>query len=121
MQNTFDYLWRLLAPASTYDNKKDSCRALWNSFTLEQQRVIYAVLRNKKAQGEKIHPNPYFALEDNAYPEPDFLNGVQQDECWEQGIPLVMVEYKGRFPICTRATAELFQLKIHQEWIRIAS
>ncbi len=114
--SSFDHLWALLAPASEYNRKRSDCQGLWNSLPLKKQHVVYRVLCNKKAKGERIHPNPFFALEDNINVEPEFLTGPQQDEAWQYNIPIVMVKHNGRYRICTAETQKLFELEFVQEW-----
>ncbi len=115
---SFDHLWSLLNPAAEYNRKRSDVKGLWDTLPLHKQHVIYRVIQNKKSKGERIHPNPFFALEDNVNVEPEFLTGAQQDEAWDQGIPMVMVKYQKRYKICTEETQKLFELEFVQEWKR---
>jgi len=114
--SSFDHLWALLAPAPEYNRKRSDCQGLWDTLPLKKQHVVYRVLCNKKKKGERIHPNPFFALEDNINVEPEFLTGAQQDEAWEHNIPIVMVKHNDRYRICTAETQKLFELEFVQEW-----
>ena len=116
---SFDHLWLLLNPAPEYNHKKPDCQGLWNSLTLQKQHVIYRIIRSKKEKGERLHPNPFFALEDNINVEPTFLSGTQQDEAWADNIPLVMVKYRDRYVICTAETQQLFELEFVRQWEKI--
>ncbi|MBO4689980.1 MAG: hypothetical protein J5621_03815 [Paludibacteraceae bacterium] len=113
---SFDHLWLLLNPAPEYNRKKPDCQGLWNSLTLKKQHVVYRIIRSKKEKGERLHTNPFFALEDNINVEPTFLTGPQQDEAWADGKPLVMVKYRDRYAICTAETQQLFELEFVREW-----
>ena len=115
---SFDNFWALLSPAAEYNRKRADCQGLWNSLPLKKQHVVYRIIRNKKEKGERIHPNPFFALEDNINAEPEFLTGTQQDEAWNNNIPIVMVKHHGRFLICTAETQKVFELEFVQKWER---
>lgn len=114
--SSFDHLWSLLNPASEYLRKRKDVQSLWDTIPLQKQRVIYRVIRDKKEKGLRLHPNPFFALEDNINVEPEFLTGTQQDEAWDNNIPLVMVKYQGNFRICTKEIQELFDLEFVMDW-----
>ena len=63
---SFDYIWELLAPKVEFANRKQACFRLWNSFTIEQQRTIYATIKDKKTKGQFVDYNPYFAIQKNS-------------------------------------------------------
>ena len=113
---SFDYLWQVIDPADSYPQVKDTCRKIWDAQPLQRQRIIYATIKQKLRDGEKVHPNPKFALEDNLNAQPEFLNGIQQDECWMNGIPIVQVRYNGVYKICTLTTMKRFGLEFVKEW-----
>ena len=118
--STFDYLWQLLDPADTYAAQKESCRRVWNTLPLQRQRIIYASIRTKQQKGEKVHPNPKFALEDNLNAQPAFLDGYEIDEAWDANIPLVHVLFNGLYKICRLADAQAFGLTITRPFDKIA-
>ena len=118
--STFDYLWQLLDPAGTYTVQKESCKRIWNTLPLQRQRIIYATIRAKQQKGEKVHPNPKFALEDNLNAQPDFLDGYEIDEAWEQNVPLVQVHFNGLYKICRLADAQAFGLTIARPFDQMA-
>jgi hypothetical protein len=64
--DTFEHIWALLNPQGEYKRRRQACRRLWESFPIERQRQIYAVISRRKTRGEFVNPNPYFAIEDNA-------------------------------------------------------
>ena len=66
---SFDYIWELLAPKVEFANRKQACYRLWSSFPLEQQRAIYASIKDKMTKGQFVDYNPYFAIEKNARPQ----------------------------------------------------
>ena len=113
---SFDYLWQVIDPADSYPQVKDTCRKIWDAQPLLRQRLIYATIQQKLRDGEKVHPNPKFALEDNLNAQPEFLNGIQQDECFLNGIPLVQVRYNGLYKICALATMKRFGLDYIKDW-----
>ena len=83
-------------------------------------RTIYATIRAKQQKGEKVHPNPKFALEDNLNAQPDFLDGYEIDEAWEQNVPLVQVHFNGLYKICRLADAQAFGLTIARPFDQMA-
>lgn len=114
--STFNHFWALLSPVAEYERKRTDCKTLWDSLPLQRQRVIYSVIKRKKENGERLHPNPFFALEDNINAEPTFLSGTEQEEAWEDKIPLVMVKYHDRYLICTEEMQKLFGLEFVMKW-----
>ena len=117
--DTFNHLWALLDPSNSYLPQQECCRRIWSSLPLQRQRIIYSSLREKLQKGEKVHPNPKFALEDNMNAQPEFLTGTQQDEAWDNQIPMVMVKYQERYRICTEQTQKNFELEFVRKWERI--
>ena len=107
----FSLVWQLLAPGSEYDGLKRSCERMWAGFPSKRQDLIYKTLQNKKSMGEFVDYNPYYAIQKNANPQPEFLNGWQQDDAHEDGIPLVIVRYDRKYLCCTRETMETHELE----------
>ena len=64
--NTFDYIWRLLAPQGEYKRREQACRLLWAGYDEQKQCAIYRTIQAKQQRGEYVSPNPYFAIEDTA-------------------------------------------------------
>ena len=64
--SSFDYIWQLLSPKVEYANRKRACYNLWQTFSVEQQRTIYATIREKKKKGEFVDYNPYYAISNNS-------------------------------------------------------
>jgi len=113
---SFDYFWKLTDPSDSYSQFKETCRKIWNAQTLQRQRIIYAAIKNKFANGDKVHPNPKFALEDNINAQPEFLNGFQQEECWQNDVQMVQVRYNGLYKICTAEACKRFGLEFVRYW-----
>ena len=117
---SFDYLWQVLDPADSYPQVKDTCRKIWDAQPLQRQRIIYATIKQKLRDGDKVHPNPKFALEDNLNAQPAFLDGYEIDEAWDANIPLVHVLFNGLYKICRLADAQAFGLTITRPFDKIA-
>ena len=108
---TFNDLWLLLEVRSEYESLKRSCEKMWNAFPPKRQELIYRTIAEKKSLGEFVDFNPYYAIQKNANPQPKFLDGFQQEEAWEENIPLVIVRYNRRCLCCTRETMEAHELE----------
>ena len=119
--NTFDYLWQLLDPGNAYTSQKDTCRRMWSALPLQRQRIIYATIRDKQLHGDKVHPNPKFALEDNLNAQPEFLTGAEVEMCWDEGTPVVQVLYGRLHKLCTLEQAQRFGLEIEHPFNRLNS
>ena len=60
---SFEYLWELLEPKKEYEPVRNRCLLLWNTFTVEQQRAIYNIIRKRKKEHLFVDYNPLFAIE----------------------------------------------------------
>ena len=107
----FSLVCQLRAPGAEYDGLKRSCEKMWSGFSDKRQTLIYKTIKDKKCRGEFVDFNPYYALQKNANPQPEFLNGWQQDDAHEEGIPLVIVRYDRKYLCCTRETMETHELE----------
>ena len=118
--NSFDFLWQLLEKHGVIPSKKQEAMSLWNTLSLQQQRLLYSCLRDKIKNGKFVHFNPVLAIQENLrsakQPQPQFLSGNEQDECRRQGIPMVQVKYGESFLICTKQTQEEFGLTKTMDW-----
>ena len=59
-------IWALLNPQGEYKRRRRACERLWDSYAPELQQRIFDMLRTAKQRGDRINPNPYFAIEDAA-------------------------------------------------------
>ena len=91
---TFIEFWQLLLPSDTFDTRGrfESCLARWNRWDEDKRWRIAQQIAAKKKNGEFIHPNPCFALDDAA----------QQDEIQQaKSIPrretLTIAQYYAKF------------------------
>ena len=119
---TIQKLWQLLQPSMVFDTRGryEKCRLIWEALDEAQHRRIYNSIAAKKQNGEFVHPNPCFALDDamqdDEYAQtkkrqktPEFLKG-------DEGGDLVQVKYKGAYKICTRKTMEEYHLEFVKNW-----
>ena len=70
--------------------------------------------------------NPYWWLKDEDFlradgsaavvAEPHILTNEEQTSCLEAGVPMVVVKWKGRFPVITKADALRFGLEVVREF-----
>ena len=112
---TFNDIWLLLQPGQEFEGTKKSCEKMWNAFPPKRQELIYKTIAEKKSLGEFVDYIPYYAIQKNANPQPKFLDGWQQDEMLELGIPLVIVHFDRRFLCCTRETMEAHELEYFRD------
>ena len=67
MEDSFEHLWKLVSGhGSVALLHKDELERLWRTYTLEQQRTIYAAIERKLKTGGFVHYNPVLAVKDNA-------------------------------------------------------
>ncbi|MBR7153709.1 MAG: hypothetical protein IKD12_00170 [Paludibacteraceae bacterium] len=59
-------IWALLKPQGEYKRRRRVCERLWDSYDNEMQQRIYNRLAEALQRGERVNPNPYFAIEDTA-------------------------------------------------------
>ena len=67
--NSFDFLWQLLDNHGVIENKKADCAQLWDTFSLQEQRLIYRSIRDALKAGKFVNYNPVKAVRDHA-PKP---------------------------------------------------
>ena len=111
-EHSFTCMWELLNPSVQYNDRRDACRAFWNSITLFRKRQIYWYLREQKRRGEPIKENPLFALRD-CDPQPTNWNGRQGINDMMKTEKMVSAYYpeSGKYGIYTLQEAELFEMK----------
>lgn len=63
--NSFDFLWQMLDKHGVIERYKGDCFDLWNTFSLEQQRLIYRSIRDKIRAGQFVNYHPVKAVRDN--------------------------------------------------------
>jgi len=66
---SFYSIWALLKPQGEYKRRRDACERLWAGYPPEMQQRIFDTLSEAKRRGDRISPNPYFAIEDVALGE----------------------------------------------------
>ena len=112
----FEKFWKFFSPAPEYQNRYSATKVAFEQRSVVTQRAIVTAAQ----EGAPGHPgdnaNPYFFVKDFADPEPQFLSGIEQDNARANGDTLVQVIYGGAYKICTKQTAEDFNLKIERIW-----
>ena len=63
----FEEIWTLLDPQGEFKRRRGACERLWQGYEAGRQEMIYQRIAGKLERGEFVNPNPYFAIEDNAY------------------------------------------------------
>ena len=72
--STFVHIWALLEPKLEYTNLMNKCKSLWDSFSLEEQRIIYRTIRKKKSEKIFVDYNPLLAIRHNIPKKPTYIN-----------------------------------------------
>ena len=70
--STFVHIWALLEPKLEYTNLMNKCKSLWDSFSLEEQRIIYRTIRKKKSEKIFVDYNPLLAIRHNIPKKPTY-------------------------------------------------
>ena len=81
--DSFDYIWELLFRHGGMHLRRAECQRVWNTYSQEQQRQIYATIKHKLEHRRFVHYDPVRAIQEN----------VRQ---WEPQ-HLTMSEYYARF------------------------
>ena len=109
-RTSFDHLLALIpAIPEEYRDRISSARALWNSLTLQRQRLIYYDIRERLRNGETVNPNPYFLIDD-CHPVPTNWNGKQGINEMMKTTKMVSAKYpcSSRYGVYTAQEAWLF-------------
>lgn len=94
-----------------------ACEQKWAAISEVKRKAIIKDLRKCVFDCAKpFKENPYYYLCDFPEPQPTFLTGIEQDNARAAGHKLVQVIHNGKYCICTKQTAEDFNLKIIRIW-----
>ena len=95
--------------------------ALWDSFSPERQQDIYERIQGKLQQGEFVHDNPYFAIEDNsrelrkaATALPPLINHFGQP--LRRGVNYYVVWYNGQKGLYTEEVVKAYHMSNPQKF-----
>ena len=80
---SFDFLWQMLDEHGVIERYKGECFDLWNTFTLDQQRLIYKAIRDKLKAGQFVNYHPVKAVRDNI-PKPPKYKILSYNEYYER-------------------------------------
>ena len=86
---------------------------LWQKCTIIKQKAMVSALSDRLGF-RRVRPDWFIA--DFPEPQPIFLSGIEQDNARAAGHTLVQVIYNGAYKICTKQTADDFNLKIIRIW-----
>ena len=64
MGTSFISMWALLKPQGEYKRRRRGCERLWESYDEATRQQVYDTIYAAKQRGDRINPNPYFAIED---------------------------------------------------------
>ena len=109
--SSFEHFWALLSTHGVIPNKWHEAEELWGTFTLEQQRQIYRVVRDKIRARKFVNYNPVIAIMNNApqttRAEPVNYNGKNIPA----GVQVFSAKYKGSWGMYTQADIERFGME----------
>jgi len=118
--DSFNFLWQLLEAHGVVYKRKAEASRVWSGYTLDEQRAIYRSIRDKLRAGAFVNFYPDLAILENApkrvVTEPQLLSPAEQARNLQAGVPMVVVKWKGRFPVITKADAMRFGLKPEREF-----
>ena len=108
MENDFNDFWTSYEPDEIrFPNRRAATYLVWQRRSAAARKAMLDYVKTQRIPKWK---NPYFFVLDFPNPEPTFLRG---DEAGD----LVQVRYNGLYKICTRETAQQFNLQItNQNW-----
>ena len=64
METSFISMWALLKPQGEYKRRRRGCERLWESYDEATRQQVYDTIHAAHERGDRINPNPYFAIED---------------------------------------------------------
>ena len=116
---TIQQLWQLLQPSKIFDSRGrfERCCRDWSAMDAGKRARVFKIIETKRHNGEYVHPNPCFALNDALQedeirqakivrPEPTNYNGrAFPNE------PTAIALYKGKWGTFTLADIKAFGLK----------
>lgn len=110
-RDTWKPMWTLLNVEDEYrgDEVYLECMRMWNALSLIQQRKLYYFVREKKAVGWDIKPDPRDELK--ATPFPINLNGRPVINSLIKTKKLVRVKLGNGYGILEKYVADLFEIK----------
>lgn len=107
MDKDFNEFWMVYSPDEIhFPNRRAATFRAWHQ---RSPAARQAMLDKVKTEGAPKWKNPYFYVVDFPEPQPQFLRG-------DEGGDLVQVQYNGLYRICTRETAQNFNLQIIKNW-----
>ena len=109
LQYDFETYWTLIQAGGEFEDRKDAAREEWSRHPEKHAAIIKWLNKH----GPYVGRNPFFFIQDfkvrHSQGEPTFLRGDEEGD-------LVQVRYNGAYKICTRQTAEEFNLEIIKNW-----
>ena len=109
-KDTFQIMWNRLNPRPEFEDRKESCRRLWNALTIERQRQIYYDIDCRMNRGEVVEANPYFAI-NNSNPSPTNYNGSLGINDMIKTEKMVSAKYYEKYGIYTLKEAKIFEME----------
>jgi hypothetical protein len=89
-----------------FPNRKIATFSEWQKRSCAARKAM----RDKVLEeGAPEWKNPFFFVQDFPEPQPVWLRGNENED-------IVQVKYGNRFPLCSRATMELFGLEYVRDW-----
>lgn len=106
-------IWPKLNKSGKYNTRHRVCVAQWMTYSERKRAAIVKTVLSDMFAGCE---NPYYYLEDFAEPEPHYLSGREQEQEWQSGKSVAIVETEGGYKSVTLEEAEEYGLKV----VRIA-
>lgn len=74
MEDYFCHIWDLLTKHGAVPSEKQQAQSVWNTYNLDQKRVIYRAIRDKIRAGKFVNYHPHLAIRDNAPKAPKIIS-----------------------------------------------
>ena len=88
-----------------FPNRRAATFREWNNRSPMTRK---AILEKVEKEGGPANKNPFFYVQDFPEPQPKFLRGDEDED-------IVQVFYNGKYPLCSRQTAQNFGLTITKD------
>ena len=111
MSSTFVHIWNLLVSHGVVPSEIYAAEEYWNGFSLEDQRAIYAAIRNKIRAGKFVNYHPVIAIRDNA-PKKTFQGPTNYQGRKLPAVPVFSAKWQGKWGMYTIEDIKKFNMEI---------
>lgn len=110
MSSTFVHIWNLLVSHGVVPSEIHEAEEYWKGFTLDEQRAIYAAIRNKIRAGKFVNYHPVLAIRDNAPKKTQQGPTNYRGQTIPSGVQVFSAKYNGSWGMYTQDDIDKFHM-----------